>query len=109
MNKERILETADFLETLRDEQFDMEKWIHPCGTIGCIAGWVCKHNQIRTKNYLTSAQHFLGLSDIQAHYLFLAAGDSVPLKDIKKHHAVQALRDLAKFGDFNWWEIVNDN
>lgn len=109
MNKERILETADFLETIRDEQLDMEEWLHPCGTIGCIAGWICQHNKFQTKDYYTSAQLFLGLTILQANHLFLAEGESVQLKDIKKHHAVQALRDLAKFGDFSWWEIVNDD
>ena len=50
MNKVRLLKLADFLETVPENQFDMNVWVHlgnktslgDCGTAGCALGWATK-------------------------------------------------------------------
>ena len=37
--RDRVIMLRDFLATLPDEQFNMDKFMSRCGTVGCIAGW----------------------------------------------------------------------
>jgi hypothetical protein len=85
MNKERLLELADFIEKLPPEAFEMEDWVtqNECGTTACIAGWAClrfiggsvaKERHIydidgSCINVLYSAREVLGVDDESLYYL----------------------------------------
>lgn len=98
MNKENMLELADFLETIDGEQFNMYHWLlvnrlldnpskefnpYDCNTVGCIAGWAALlENNLKLTNLETSdvsviAKNWLGLTAIEAYNLFHTPKNSV--------------------------------
>lgn len=118
MNKERILDLADFLENeVSDKHFSMHNWV--CGTTACIGGW-CEARQkgAAPGDYLGSldfsgpeaAEAYLGLTDEQEQLLFYPSEDEAwcaqcdPLEPdfISRTRAIATLRHLAETGEVNW-------
>lgn len=110
MNKECMLQLADYLDALPEEKFDMDNW---CGTACCIAGHAQKLFKARHRpsdpqtfpsdGWLGGASLFsgvawpamraLGLSEAEAETLFL--GDWFDgIDKITKAEAVAHLRSL---------------
>ena len=105
MNKERMIELANFLERLPEKQFDMQVWVNnltdrfssvykdeydygSCNTVCCIAGWTVglfngtgfiKPNNKRDyaeETIVQEATRLLDLTRGQAVNLFYTNGDS---------------------------------
>lgn len=105
MNKERMMELANFLERLPEKQFDMQVWVKDlrndldafhkeeydygsCNTVCCIAGWAVglfngtgfvKPNNKRDyaeETIVQEATRLLGLTRGQAVNLFYTNGDT---------------------------------
>ena len=97
MNKERLYEVANLLETLAPEKFDMTRWItmnmnledkieynllpnecepNHCGTAGCIAGWAVmlkhglSHFKIEIDDVAREAADWLDITNEEADNLF---------------------------------------
>ena len=98
MNKENMLELAELLESIQDEQFNMNHWLldnrpldnplkefdpYSCNTVGCIAGWAALlENDLKLTNLHKSdvsviAKNWLGLTAIEAYNLFHTPKNSV--------------------------------
>ena len=121
MNKERILEIADLIETGHERMvFDMTEWgeEHPCGTAACIAGWTVarfgwngramKIDHRRPlgggRDVFDGALSVLGLSFPEAPRLLAPneGRDGVSMTEVTAPHAVRTLRHLAKTGEVDW-------
>ena len=126
MNKERILEIADLIETGHERMvFDMEVFgdEHPCGTAACIAGWAVArfgenddaeeidHRRPLGDAVFDGAQSVLGLSFPEAHQLFAPneRRDGVSMSDVTASHAVRTLRHLAETGEVDWRATMKEN
>lgn len=112
MNKERMLQLADFIEnTVTDQRFSMAHFGDNCETTHCIGGWV---NVLFTgKAYDPSwaeedfpgegswagaarkAQQLLDLSDSQANDLFFDWPDN---RMYDRLDAVRRIREMAETG-----------
>lgn len=111
MYVQRIIELADLIEALPDEQFDMRLFRHyPCNTPGCIGGWAVFHFAPNVWSRMNEpsgevAKKLLGLSNDQAEALFYV-GDSCPddslYDSITQQDAAATLRHLAKTGEVKW-------
>lgn len=44
MNKEALLRVVDILESLSPDQFAIQDWSNPCGTVRCAIGWAAQDN-----------------------------------------------------------------
>ena len=99
MNKENMLELAELLESIPDEQFNMDHWLlnndpfnrfeerefdpHNCNTVGCIAGWAAllesdfKRTLGEVFKVSEIAKNWLGLTSIEAYNLFHTHKNSV--------------------------------
>ena len=119
MNKERILEIADLIETGHERMvFDMGVFgdEHPCGTAACIAGWTVArfgesgrakkidHRRPLNALFFDGALSVLGLSFPEAQRLFAPneERDGVSMAEVTAPHAVRTLRHLAKTGKVDW-------
>lgn len=115
MNKQKILEIADFIEKLPPEQFDMDLYgieTEKCGTIACIAGWVCLNNGCTVddnENFKDDngdridpsffAQRILEIERWQANSLFYPQGAN---RSATPEKAAATLRILAETGAVRW-------
>ena len=68
MNKENVLELADFIGDLEDGTepgcFSMHRYVHGCGTPSCIAGYaVMLHRGLRTTQSLIPAEEIYDFSN----------------------------------------------
>ena len=112
MNRERILQLADYIEG--SESYKQSSWFNSCGTPGCIAGHavVMKEkyegfdklypNNPPKKHFAKTAQKFLDLSDKQSLYLF----DGYPFNFGYRptgRDAAKTLRYLAETGEVFWF------
>ena len=68
MNKERMLELADFIE--KSETFDQSRIRHECGTPACIAGHAAVLFGISRDRWFYKTQVALELKSWQADELF---------------------------------------
>ena len=119
MNKERLLQLADFLETPEvAEHFDMEysfyignsrvssednarEALHKCGTAACIGGWAVALFQPNAKVFdvrAYMAAPLLGINDEDAHALFYSFVDS----RITPAQAAGVIRNFVATGYVNW-------
>ena len=120
MNKEKILDLAEIIErngnqilegTLNKKQYSQDKYLHPCGTPACIAGWACWmnnpfdewHEEVGKEGYKfwKTARRILGLSFYKARVLF----DQDPFDGNYFPTAADAaatLRHLAETGKVEW-------
>lgn len=119
MNKERLLQLADFLETPEvAEHFNMEysfyigrsdvdtednarEALHKCGTAACIGGWAIALFQPNTKvsdvlAYM--AAPLLGINDEDAHALFYSFTNS----RITPIQAAGVIRNFVATGYVDW-------
>jgi len=118
MNKERMLQLADFIENhVEDRNFSMVGFfvrsteidkvvvnkVPVCGTAHCIGGWAVLLFQGYIKlgynhpNNPEIAQKFLELSDYQANRLFF----DWPYDKIEdREDAVRRIREMAETGDY---------
>jgi hypothetical protein len=70
----------------------------PCGTVGCVAGWVATLKRGRRFTYGTAgpiAEDILGLDQIQANDLF--SGDAAPYPAQTRDHAKAGARHITAF------------
>lgn len=116
MNKQKILDLADFIENLPPKQFNMAVYgvAHECGTIACIAGWaavlegatVDKHESFHILGEWIGAHKFaakaLGINEKTSLDLFTPIDEHESLSDITKEQAVKTLRKLAETGEVDW-------
>lgn len=42
MNRERLTKLADFLDTVPEPAFNIDRWQGSCGTVACAVGWATK-------------------------------------------------------------------
>lgn len=105
MNKERVLQLADYIEALPEEKFDMAIW---CGTACCMAGHAKRLFKARPRStdelhgeerdvsgrVFFPAQRALGLSVEDADILFLGMWSKNGVC-ASKSEAVAHLRSLA--------------
>lgn len=114
MNKEYILELADFLETIQpgaESGFNMNWYMnkncndysgHKCGTVACIAGWIAlRDGQEEPAEWYTKyGAKKLGIDLDLAFKLFsprrIWAYDATP------QQAAIVLRHLANTGEVDW-------
>lgn len=73
-----------------------EESCHPCGTAGCIGGWVCLWN--KSDNEIASAVSALGCARQEA--LKLCFG--FPTMLVSAQQAARAVRILAETGKCDW-------
>ena len=116
MNKERIIELADFLYRLDNPRypnlgFNMEHWFcasecqrdysgNSCGTVACVAGWAAlAYGKNPQESYYQAGIRILGLEINQATRLFspLNSGYKATNKQ-----AAATLLHLAKTGEVDW-------
>lgn len=108
MNKERVLQLADLIETVED--FDMSDYTHgpaSCGSPSCIAGWAAWEELNRPKGLRfdeceSHATVYLELTDAQAHDLFCGSEPAAALRGITAVEAARVLRHLAETGEVRW-------
>lgn len=135
MNEERMLQLADYMEKVPEGRFDMGFIVNSkphsdyetalpgtagrlqalaegqCGTAGCIAGHAAAFFKLYedfdagTYGVWSEVQHYLGLSDAEAMWLFdnavWWAGSKAEGKDPRS--AANAIRCLATMGLRNCW------
>lgn len=115
MNRERILELADLIEkqphvgTCDAAGFNMNRFVHPCGTPCCIAGWATWESLGRPQKIEADddclideqATQWLGLQDMEAYDLFWMPGNLM-LENITPSQAARTLRHLAETGEVVW-------
>jgi hypothetical protein len=116
MNKDRILALADLVERqphsdyYADAGFNMETYIHKCGTPSCIAGWAiftfggrsdldCASDR-DTEN--RDAGELLGIGEEQSYALFQPLHLEIPLRKITPKQSAATLRHLAETGEVDW-------
>jgi hypothetical protein len=110
---EKLLKLCDFLDSLKDEQFDFSSWTsardeHDCGTVCCAAGWIPAafpeeyaaqwRKEWPESNSITFApciaMAFLGLSKVHFERLFLSFWFNDELLDAPpKWQVVARIRD----------------
>ena len=108
MNRERVLELADWIEKLPPEDFDMTTWRHGCQSPACIAGHAFAlfepklfANTIGSE--YSRAKSALGLNRRRAADLFTPDGLMDRTTNIQ---AARVLRHLAETGVVDW-TIIN--
>lgn len=120
MNIERINALADLIEqqpqSLHDDQpgFNMNRFVHHCGTPSCIAGWAAWEALQRPANIQETwregeryrdvedeAREYLGIDAETAGRLFWGT-DGIKLEPITKEQAARVLRHLAQTGEVDW-------
>lgn len=111
MNTERILQLAQYIESLPEEKFDMSEF-HVCETAVCIAGYACQlfkedktYDLSGWQSYSDFAACALELPRGLARELFLPSGTECGysfLECIPKSDAVETLRNLAETGEVKW-------
>lgn len=130
MNKKRILQLADHLETERvREHFDMSHFFHKpdsnlgampankedffsCGAAACIAGWAVA---LFTKDNLfvygaslsRNAEKLLKLSPLQAQNLFIPDVHTA-YHNITPDQAAEVLRRFANTNRIEWKEVLGE-
>ena len=127
MNKERIMEIADLIETGHERMvFDMGVFgdEHPCGTAACIAGWtvarfgenddtkeIDHRRPVLNFDVFDDALSVLGLSFPEARQLFAPneERDGVSMTEVTASHAVRTLRHLAETGEVDWRATMVEN
>ena len=107
MNKENVLELAEYIELQPREMFDMSSWGddhdgNPCGAPACIAGHC--HRMIGGQSMdcceiLGSASSFLDIPAEMAFDLFEPL--FIPGK-VTASRAVRQLRHFAETGEVDW-------
>lgn len=118
MNKDKILELADFIDKLEhvpwiaDNGFNMGGYCHPCGTPSCIAGWASYifTGKASLGNSNRVASEILDLPYEKAVDLFLpeeeVLGDggykTLEIIDPTPQQAATVLRHLVKTGKVDW-------
>lgn len=124
MNKERLLELADLLETEKvAKHFDMNKYfagpdiirmsaynlgdaLDNCKAVACIAGWtVAKFDPktpIKYGEVKERAQELLDITEESANALFTPDQEFVSWKSISPSDAARAVRTLAETGSVDW-------
>lgn len=118
MNKERILELADYIEQLPQaghtgyegpEQLPVQSFYmasYSCGTAACIAGhalrlWHDNHDYALTR---WAAARILDIGpNVVGKHLFVP--DGIDLTDVKPIEAARVLRELAHTGVVNWRDV----
>lgn len=127
MNKERLLQLADHLETPAvAEHFDMLHSIHApdimpeqedninvkdaithCGAVACIGGWaVVLFNPDASYGETTAgdAQELLDLDDTQGYELFFSHTQSW----ITPKQAASVIRNLVETGEVDWEPVMEE-
>lgn len=104
-NAEHLVETAEMIAGLPEEQFGMHTYteVHGCGTVACIAGWL----DIRignTVNKNVNRNGYLGISHDEARILFIPKHYCTRRPDARDH-AAGALLLMAEGRDLpeDWW------
>lgn len=126
MNVERLLELANLLETIPEDNFNLVSWgcnfdelrapqkeLIECGTVCCAVGWACSHPPFNEQglqfnwNYLPSYKNktswsavtkFFEIPDAVADYLFLSS--LYQSEDGNNPQAViERIRDIVKDTD----------
>lgn len=88
---QRLLELADFLDGLNDDQFDIGTWGGRCEP-RCICGWFQHLHAFPDKDDWVNAAEMLGIDQDIAHRLFT-------YRTLDRQRAVKVLRHLAVTGE----------
>tara|TARA_R110002153_G_scaffold274298_2_gene448221 strand:- start:36546 stop:36908 length:363 start_codon:yes stop_codon:yes gene_type:complete len=116
MNPKRILQLADYLEALPEDEFNMRRWV--CGTTACIGGHCermvmgskiipdSSHYFVLSNRKLPCAKIYLELTDEQEDDLFYPRIDhnglTGDLNSITLPMAIKTLRNFAATGNIKW-------
>lgn len=120
MNKEYILELADFLETIQpgaEIGFNMRWFVsknsddysgYKCGTVACIAGWIALRDghEYTPGGYIIYGAEKLGIAAYQAVSLF--APSVIWDNAITPQQAAIVLRHFANTGEVDWDVVFPD-
>ena len=121
MNKQRLIELAEHIESLPRGEFDMSFYLYEakCGTVACIAGHATllyadewkksKFINGHTESAFTEAMKALELCSGEAFALFApdtpsASCSATPVARnfVSRERAAKQLRHLAETGEVNW-------
>ena len=121
MNTSRMLELANFLESLGDEKFDMNRWRVEtvCGTVGCIAGWAVEcyvpEEIVGKIGVNLSAKDALGIDFRVADALFVPSASDydtagVNYGRVNGQVAAEVLRGVVDayqtFGEIGYYDVM---
>lgn len=87
----------DTLSTGRDTQHYYGPEAPPCGTVGCVAGWVVALKKPHSRSITGPATEILGLIGSQDVHLFGASQAGPRASDSLKSHAKRGAAHIAKF------------
>lgn len=106
MNKDRIKEVIGKLRALPEENFCYEEVFRndECGTVGCVAGWICEWYSPVTNDRLDTARDLLGLCERDSYLLFLANCGRANRED-----AIKRLEWLLEHGSLEYYPFEEES